>query len=86
MPAFDPLTIFFFAFVSTCEQRPANLSVSNVSAQCSSSADMLSTIREASSVSRYLRAYHADVRVTSKRILQEMRELRVAVWDVTAEI
>lgn len=47
---------------------------------------MLSTVREASSVSRYLRAYHADVRVTSKRILQEMRELRVAVWDVTAEI
>lgn len=33
------LTTFFFACVSTWEQRPANLSVSNVSAQFASSAD-----------------------------------------------
>ncbi len=37
--------MFFLAFVSTCEHRPANLSVSRVSAQCSSAADKLRLVR-----------------------------------------
>jgi hypothetical protein len=64
--------MFFFAFVSTRAQLPANLRVSSVSEWCSSSADSLEiSLDQGSEASGlYLRADDTDVGVTSKSILQ----------------
>lgn len=76
--------MFFLAFVFTWEHRPANLRVSRVSPQCSSSADSLRDINRSSHHLRaYLRADYTDVGIASEGILQEMCQFRVTVRDVS---
>lgn len=76
--------MFFLAFVFTWEHRPANLRVSRVSPQCSSSADSLRDVNRSSHHLRaHLRADYTDVGIASEGILQEMRQFRVTVRDVS---